>query len=323
VTHFRRFRNGDPPALAALWNRAVPARGTARPLGVHEFDAHVLSKPHFDAAGLIVAERQGRIVGFVHAGFGPEQPDAPPHRLGHAMGTIGMLVLDPDGGEAAAEAELGQALIAAAEGYLRGQGVEVFYAGGQYPLNPFYWGIYGGSEWAGILTAHASFLRAVVAAGYLPVSTTVLLEANLSGAEARDPRSALIRRQARVEITEDALPNNWWDALAIGEFRPARFRLISRADESELAHATTWDMTWFGRGDGCTRTGLVDLEVHPQHRRKGYGRHLVAEILRQARTEVVDLVAVQTAATNTPALALYESLRFEPVETSILYRKAV
>jgi ribosomal protein S18 acetylase RimI-like enzyme len=80
-------------------------------------------------------------------------------------------------------------------------------------------------------------------------------------------------------------------------------------------------MNWFGRGDGRVRIGLLDVEVDPRHRRKGYGRHLVAEILRQARTDLVSLVAVQTAATNAAALALYESLHFDPVETSILYRK--
>jgi ribosomal protein S18 acetylase RimI-like enzyme len=197
----------------------------------------------------------------------------------------------------------------------------VIYAGGQYPLNPFYWGIYGGSEWAGILTAHASFLRYVVEADYEPVSTTVLLEADLSAAEPRDPRLALIRRQARLEVTDDALPVNWWEALAVGEFRPTRYRLLARADDTELAHATTWDMSWFGRGDGRTRLGLIDLEVDPRHRRKGYGRHLVAEILRQARNDMVALVAVQTNAANAPALALYESLQFDPVETAILYRK--
>jgi GNAT superfamily N-acetyltransferase len=327
VTHFRTFRNGDPPALAALWNRSVPSRATARPLGAHEFDTQVVNKPHFDAAGLIVAEREGRIVAFVHAGFGPPLPPGPPHTLSCAMGTIGMLALEPDSDADTdtdtdlGPGELGQALIAAAESYLRGRGAEVLYAGGQYPLNPFYWGIYGGSEWAGILTADTAFLRSVVAAGYQPVSTTVLLEADLSGPEPRDPRSVLIRRQARLEVAEDALPSNWWDALAIGEYRPTRYRLLSRADESELAHATTWDMNWFGRGDGRVRLGLIDVEVHPQHRRKGYGRHLVAEILRQARNDLVSVVAVQTAATNAPALALYESLHFDPVETSILYRK--
>jgi ribosomal protein S18 acetylase RimI-like enzyme len=237
------------------------------------------------------------------------------------MGTIGMLVLASDADADLGEGELGRTLIAEAESYLRSRGAEVLYAGGQYPLNPFYWGIYGGSEWAGILTADAPFLRCVVAAGYQPVSTTVLLEADLSGAEPRDPRSALIRRQARLEVVEDDLPANWWDALAIGEYRPTRYRLLARTDDTELAHATTWDMNWFGRGDGRVRVGLIDLEVDPCQRRKGYGRHLVAEILRQARTDLVSLVAVQTAATNTPALALYESLHFDPVETSILYRK--
>ena len=218
MTQFRTFRNGDPPALAALWNRALPARATARPLSGHEFDTHVVSKVHFDAAGLIVAERAGRIVGFVHAGFGPEQLLGRPHHLDHTLGTIAILVLEDD----AEAGELGRNLIAEAESYLRRHGAKVLYAGGQYPLNPFYWGIYGGSEWAGILTAHAIFLRSVVEAGYEPVSTTVLLEADLSSPEPRDPRSALIRRQARLEVTEDALPGNWWEAWPSASFsRPA------------------------------------------------------------------------------------------------------
>jgi ribosomal protein S18 acetylase RimI-like enzyme len=306
--------------LAALWNRALPPRATAQPLTANEFDAHVISKPHFDAAGLVVAEREGRIAGFVHAGFGPQELPGTPHQLCHALGTIALLVIDP--GAEAADPELGSGLIAEAEGYLRHRGAQVIYAGGQSPLNPFYWGIYGGSEWAGILAVHSSFLRYVVQAGFAPVSTTVLLEADLSTPEPRDPRAALIRRQARVVITEDVLPRDWWESLAIGEFRPTRFHLLSKASETELAHATTWDMNWFGRTDGHARLGLIDLEVPPEHRRKGYGRFLIAEILRYARDQMIARVAVQTAATNAPALALYESLQFEPVETAILYRKA-
>ena len=194
------------------------------------------------------------------------------------------------------------------------------YAGGQYPLNPFYWGVYGGSEWSGILDSHVAFLRAVGRAGYKPVSTSVLLEADLSRPEPRDPRGFLLRRQTRVEVVEDALPATWWHALAVGDFRPTSYRLVSKDTDFEFARASTWDMTWFGRRDGRARIGLIDMEVHVDHRRKGYGRHLVNEILRLARAQATAAVDVQTRSTNLPALALYQSLGFEPVETSTLFR---
>ncbi len=41
VTRFRRFRNTDPPALARLWNQAIPQTGTVRPLRIHELDTRL------------------------------------------------------------------------------------------------------------------------------------------------------------------------------------------------------------------------------------------------------------------------------------------
>lgn len=317
MTHFRPFRNGDPPALVALWNRGVPARGAARPLNAHEFDSQVINRVHFEATGLIVAERDERVVGFVHAGFGPEEPIGAPHRLNRALGTIGMLVVE----QGLEDEELEAGLVAAAEHYLRGCGAEVLYAGGQFPLNPFYWGIYGGSEWAGVLPEHTAFIRAVTRAGYQPVSETVLMEADLTGPESRDPRSFLIRRATRVEMVDDPMPPTWWEAVALSDFRPTVYRLLGKTDDTELARATTWDMGWFGRLDGRSRVGLMEMEVASPHRRKGFGRHLVGEILRQARAEMTSVVALQTRATNLPALQLYESLGFERVGTAVLYRR--
>lgn len=317
MTTFRAFRNGDPPALADLWNRGLPDRGVVRPLTPHEFDALVMGKLPFDRLGLIVAEDEGRAVGFAHAGFGPREPRGPSHRLDTSLGTVAMLVTEP--GRDDPELEMG--LFVHAERYLRSRGAEVFYAGGQAPLDPFYAGLYGGSEFAGILDSHPAFARAATRAGYEPAARTTILEADLARPEARDAKSLLLRRQLRLEVAEDARTPGWWGALAVGLFRPTRYDLIDKALNAPVATAWTWDIAGgYGVGDGRSRTGLIDVEVAPGHRRKGYGRHLVGEVLRLVRDQNTDVLTVQTSAENAPALGLYSSLGFEPVDSATLYR---
>lgn len=319
MTRLRPFRNSDPPALARLWNLAVPDTSTAHPLHVHELDSHAWGRPIFEADGLIVAERDGQAVGFVHAGFGPEIPvsSTRPFEVSREIGTIAMLIIAPE----LHDSDLGAELIAAAEAYLQSRGARVLYAGGLAPLNPFYWGIYGGSEGSGILSGHSAFHHAVAASGYRPVSTTVLLRADLAEPEPRDPRTPVIRRMTQLEFLEDMIPSHWWQNLAIGDFPMTAARLSSRADGAEVARACTWEMRWFGRDSNRAHVGLLDVSVDAAHRRKGYGRFLVGEILRRARANLFDGIDVQTSAENQPALALYASLGFSPVDQSTLYRK--
>ncbi|MGE3818454.1 MAG: GNAT family N-acetyltransferase [Isosphaeraceae bacterium] len=320
MTRFRTFRNPDMPALVALWNRAAPGSAVARPLTVHEFDGHVVSQPLFDAEGLILAEKDDRIVGFAHAGFGPENLLGPPWRLSHELGTTAMLVVEPS-----SEAdEHARGLLSESERYLRARGAKVLYAGGQFPVNPFYWGVYGGSECAGILGAPdaSPFSRAATSAGYEPVAATMLMELDLTFPEPRDPRAVLHRRQTRLEIVDDPVPANWWEGLAVSEFRPAVVRLLTRLSPAavELARATLWDMDWFGRLDGRSRIGLFGMEVPNEFRRKGFARFLLSEVGRLARDQGATLLCAQTAATNLPALALYQSAGFTQVENAHLYR---
>jgi ribosomal protein S18 acetylase RimI-like enzyme len=318
VTRFRSFRNSDPPALVKLWNQAIPTCGSVRPLRVHELDTHALGTVAFESAGLIVAERDGRIVAFVHAGFGPDLPvnSAPPFELCREMGTIAMLVVEPG----LDDSDLVAGLLEAAELYLRSRGAKVLYAGGLFPLNPFYWGLYGGSEGAGVLSGHQRFHGALLDRGFEPVSTTVLLETDLGVPEPRDPRAALIRRQTHVEFLDDSLPADWWQNLALGDFQLMSASLLLKADGTQVARAQAWDMGWFGREDGQTRVGLINVEVPPAHRRKGYARFMMTEIFRRARESLVSSVAVATSSVNEPALALYTSLGFQPVDQATLYR---
>jgi ribosomal protein S18 acetylase RimI-like enzyme len=318
VTRLRAFRNSDPPALARLWNCAVPRSAVVLPLRAHELDSRALGNALFEAAGLIVAEQDGRIGGFVHAGFGPGLPIDPatPLRLCRELGTLAMLVLDP----AIDEPDLASRLIKAGEEYLRARGAKVIYAGSLFPLNPFYWGVYGGSEGAGVLSGHRVFHQALLALGYEPISSTVLLEVDLDAGETRDPRAAVIRRLTHVEYFDDALPGNWWQNVSLGDIQLMKARLLLKSDSAEIAEALAWDMGLFGRTDQKSRVGLIDVQVAPEHRRKGFGRYLVGEILRRARDNMISRVAVATSSSNEPALRLYASLGFEAIDQATLYR---
>ena len=90
-----------------------------------------------------MALRDGTPVGFVHAGFGPNDEGT---ALSTDIGTTYLLMLarmapnDPRWPTNCSPAR---------EAYLRERGAKVIYAGGIRPLNGFYLGLYGGSELAG------------------------------------------------------------------------------------------------------------------------------------------------------------------------------
>jgi ribosomal protein S18 acetylase RimI-like enzyme len=262
-------------------------------------------------------DQSGHLLGFAHAGFGPLQPLGPSHRLDTSMGTLAMLLTEPDRDDP----ELEMGLIVAAERALRCRGAEVFYAGGHAPMDPFYRGLYGGSEFSGVLDSHVTFSRAVARAGYQAVAKTLVLEVDLARPDARDPKAPLLRRQSRLDVVDDARSPGWWDALALGLFRPSQYTLIEKMLNVAIARAWTWEIAGgAGVGDGRSRTALIDLEVAPEFRRKGFGRHLVAEIIRRARNVSSEILTVQTSSENGPARDLYASLGFEQVDSTTLYR---
>ena len=319
----RPFRNSDPPALVQIWNQAMPAGRAAAPLSVYELDALAFGTPEFDRLGLLVAENvdSGELLGFAHAGFGPPDPEIAPLQYDREMGSIAMLAIRSDRGDA--DSSWVGRLIVEAERYLKDRGAKVFYAGGLRPLNPFYWGLYGGSEFSGIVDSHTTFRDAVIRAGYQPMARSVMLEVNLAQGDFKDPRAILIRRSHRIEIQEEARLPSWWDDLHLAPYRPAIVRVIAKSDNSEIASAMVWSMDGFLRSDNRARLGLIGLQVHPSHRRKGYGRFLVGEILRAARIQYIDAVQAVTDAVNEGAIALYESLRFERIDECAMYRLPV
>jgi len=64
--------------------------------------------------------------------------------------------------------------------------------------------------------------------------------------------------------------------------------------------------------EGGKVAGLEDCIVHPDHRRKGVGKALLAYVIAQARAEGVLRMMLLTDGDNTHAQALYRKLGFAP-----------
>jgi ribosomal protein S18 acetylase RimI-like enzyme len=62
--------------------------------------------------------------------------------------------------------------------------------------------------------------------------------------------------------------------------------------------------------------------ARPDYRRQGFTRLVLLECLRRMQGRGMDRVSVSTGVTNEPALRLYESVGFKPVNQYIEYVKS-
>lgn len=310
---YRSFRNEDPPELVRLWNSAVEGRA-ARPIHVDTLESLVLARPYFDPRGLILALDEGRPVGYVHAGFGCASSQ---DRLDFTLGVVSAILVNPD----CRRRGIGRELLRRAEQYLGACGAQVVYAGGMSPLNPFYLGLYGGSELPGFLDSSQRARPFLEACGYRGVDHCTVLQVSLTApCKMVDVRFLRIRRSSLIEEDGPAR-RSWCWACTMGLFEQRHFRLLAKGDRRQLAKATAWDMHHLGRSRGEQTAGLVDVEVAEDVRGQGMGKFLVNEVLQRLREQFVARVEVQTMQRNRAAIGLYESLGFEEVDRGTIYRK--
>ncbi len=156
---YRTFRNDDPPGLVRVWNEALTGRGAVPLPTASALEEYVFAKPYFDRAGLTVALDDGQAVGFAHAGFGPAADES---ALSPSAGVVCALAVRPG----FRRRGIGSELLQRSEAFLAGRGAATIEAGPMPPNNPFYLGLYGGSESAGFLESDAAADPFLLRRGY-------------------------------------------------------------------------------------------------------------------------------------------------------------
>ena len=290
-------------------------RGLAESVSPDLFEQFVFAKLYFDYAGLIVARDGDRPVGFAHAGFGPNETE---DRISTELGLTCLVLVRPD----CAETEVAAGLLERCEAYLRGRGAKVLYAGGIQPLNPFYLGLYGGSELPGVLESDRVAQELYRSHGYREIDRTIVLHRDLSDFQAKIDRQQMqIRRSMIVEVTVDPPSRTWWQAYTLGDFDLTRFELVPRSGGPPVARATFRNMEPTGALVTGRTAGLMHLRVEESLRRRGLAVFLLSEAFRQFIRQGVMLVEAQAMEHNAGALGMYRKLGFEQVDQGSVFRK--
>ncbi len=312
---FRTFRNFDTPELVRLWNASYLGRGVAAPISCDIFDTAALAQTYFDPEGLIVAEQEGRLLGFVHVGFGvnAEHTD-----LDHTQAVICAIVVDPE----ARGRYIGQQLLQKAEQYARSRGATDLHAGPSPERDPFYTGIYGGSKPSGFLESHESLHPFLKASGYTEREKHGVYQKNLQ--TSRDPihfRLLNIRRKMEVDMTDQPHQVDWWWMVRMGRYDSLQFELCPKNGGDPVAGISVIGLDFYIPTWNERAVGLLDLYVAEDQRRKGYAQALLIEVGRRLKNEMVTLTEIHVPLARQDVVQLVEGIGYNQIDTGIVYHK--
>lgn len=314
VVEYRTFHNNDPPGLLDLWKASRDSRAFGIVKSCDMLEAILFSKPYFDRNGLIIAELDGRIIGFAHAGFAANDSKS---KIDYTMGAVYMVKVHPD----LRHRGIGTNLLHLAQDYLVRLGAVAHYFGGMFPMNAFYLGLYGGSELPGILNSDEVSRTFAEKHGYEPVDTCCVYQRRLEELpKVPDTRIHLLRRTVEVQAEPWPLPPTWWDACVLGNMPSLRYEMVEKDTQNLIGQAWVWEMESFGLANGAPTVGIVDFSVREELRRRGYGKLLLLTMLKHLREQQIEIVELQTMERNDSARGLYESLGFQQVDTGRAYR---
>lgn len=317
MIRYRPFRNTDPPHLVAIWRSQPPLRAMAQPISVASLDRLVFSKPYFDRLGLVVAVDGDKPVGFVHAGFG-STPDG--NDLSTERGVTCMLLVAPH----PQQEEIARELLVQSEDYLVRRGAKTLYGGCIEPLNPYYLGLYGGSELPGVLASHTQLVQLFAQMGYRDAERTVIMHRQTAGFRPTVDRTQMsLRKRFKLEMIPDPPTSTWWEACTIGMTERLLFQLVPKDGGSAVAVATFWDIEPLASSWGVRAMGLMRMATAPDQRRQGLATLLLGECVKELQQQGIVQIELQCMQQNQVAQRLYLKHGFQQVDTGVVFQKEV
>lgn len=313
MIRYRPFRNSDPPCLLNLFRQTRPGRAFACPDSVHALETAVFCLPYFDPLGLIIAEADGEVIGFSHAGFGATDDRS---RLDYTRGVICCALVTHE----YQHQGIGQELVRQAERYLLERGATSIHAGQSRFRDPFYLGVYGGARPSGFLMSDGAAGPFFEAMGY-----RVHQKVNIFQRDVSDPKGPMnyklmaLKRQTELTLSDQPDNPTWWWYCRYGNLESMRFNLVSRTTREPVATATVIGMDHYLNAWNERVVGLVDVIVEEKYRNQGFGQTLIVETLRRLKSELITRAEIHVPEENLDGIAAVEAAGFSQVDTGVVY----
>jgi ribosomal protein S18 acetylase RimI-like enzyme len=315
VVHFRKFRNQDAPGMTEVWNEALTGRGAPRLRHSSLLENYVFSKSYFEPAGLLIALDDTKIVGFAHAGFGPSADGA---ALDRSTGVMSLLAVRP----AYQRHGVGSDLLKQSENFLSQAGATTLLAGGVWPTAPFYFGLYGGASYSGLLRSDPAGHPFLQKHGYVAGASKAVFQRNLTEPlVVVDGRFAALRKRCEVRIKPRTGVSTWFEECVLGSVELFEFVLEERVTQKPLACITVWEMDGIGYEWQMPAIGIVDMVVQPGLRKQAMGKFLLYQMLRYLQEQFFGTAEVHIDSSNTPALDMARKFGFAQVDEAIAYAR--
>lgn len=309
----RSYRNTDAPDVCQIFAAHHQAAGLRSVLTPLSLEVCVLAKPYFSPKLSLLAQWQGKSVGWIQ--WGPA-PDGAAQSVSTEQCIASALCIAPH----PEEKRIAQELLAESLTMLRAAGFRQAIYCPPPPSSPYLAGLTQGDAMIGVPSLDARLGSWLSDGGWRVERTVTAWELELSRFHPPTDRMQIqIRRTGHVDRSLDEPYLPWYVASMLGHADPMGFQLTSRQSRSVLAEIVFWTLghELVAQPDRVARLWPLDNEVClAQHDQITF---LVSEALRQLREDRVHAVQTVACDRRTDVARVLQRLGFQATLTGQVY----